>query len=187
MAPRYLRRGLLKQIQNEIENAQAGRPAGIRIKINSIVDEQIIDALYKASQAGVPVDVWVRGICTIKPGEPGLSENIRVRSILGRYLEHSRLFWFLNDGDPQVFIGSADMMHRNLDRRVEALVRLTQADHLAEVADLFEQAMSDETASWWLEADGTWTRHARDADGRSLTDLQNAQMKAITQRKRSKR
>jgi len=187
VAPRYLRRGLLKQIQNEIENAQAGRPAGIRIKINSIVDEQIIDALYKASQAGVPVDVWVRGICTIKPGEPGLSENIRVRSILGRYLEHSRLFWFLNDGDPQVFIGSADMMHRNLDRRVEALVRLTQADHLAEVADLFEQAMSDETASWWLEADGTWTRHARDADGRSLTDLQNAQMKAITQRKRSKR
>ncbi|KPG80369.1 RNA degradosome polyphosphate kinase [Frigoribacterium sp. RIT-PI-h] len=187
VAPRYLRRGLLKQIQNEIENAQAGRPAGIRIKINSIVDEQIIDALYKASQAGVPVDVWVRGICTIKPGEPGLSDNIRVRSILGRYLEHSRLFWFANDGDPQVFIGSADMMHRNLDRRIEALVRLTQADHLAEVADLFEQAMSDETASWWLEADGTWTRHARDAEGRPLTDLQNAQMKAITQRKRSKR
>ncbi|NRD26840.1 RNA degradosome polyphosphate kinase [Frigoribacterium sp. VKM Ac-2836] len=187
VAPRYLRRGLLKQIQNEIENAQAGRPAGIRIKINSIVDEQIIDALYKASQAGVPVDVWVRGICTIKPGEPGLSDNIRVRSILGRYLEHSRLFWFANDGDPQLFIGSADMMHRNLDRRVEALVRLTQADHLAEVADLFEQAMSDDTASWWLEADGTWTRHARDADGRSLTDLQNSQMKAITQRKRAKR
>lgn len=135
----------------------------------------------------MPVDVWVRGICTIKPGQPGLSETIRVRSILGRYLEHSRLFWFANDGDPQLFIGSADMMHRNLDRRVEALVRLTQQNHLDEVASLFERAMSDETASWWLEADGTWTRHARDESGRPLVDLQNALMKQINQRKRSSR
>jgi polyphosphate kinase len=187
VAPRYLRRGLLKQIQTEIEHAQAGRASGIRIKINSIVDEQIIDALYRASQAGVPVDVWVRGICTIKPGQPGLSETIRVRSILGRYLEHSRLFWFANDGDPQVFIGSADMMHRNLDRRVEALVRLTQPDHLDEVGSLFERAMSDETASWWLAADGTWTRHARDEADKPLVDMQNSLMKMITQRKKSSR
>jgi len=187
VAPRYLRRGLLKQIQTEIEHAEAGRPSGIKIKINSIVDEQVIDALYRASQAGVPVDVWVRGICGIKPGEPGLSDTIRVRSILGRYLEHSRLFWFANDGDPQVFMGSADMMHRNLDRRVEALVRLTQEDHVAELAALFDLAMSDETASWWLASDGTWTRHARDAEGKPLADLQNALMRQISQRKRSSR
>lgn len=187
VAPRYLRRGLLKQIQGEIEAAQAGRPSGIRIKINSIVDEQVIDALYRASQAGVPVDVWVRGICGIKPGEPGLSETIRVRSILGRYLEHSRVFWFANDGDPQVFIGSADMMHRNLDRRVEALVRLTQEDHLEQVRELFDLAMSDDTSSWWLDADGTWTRHSRDAEGAPLPDLQNVVMREISQRRRSAR
>ncbi|GAB2978776.1 RNA degradosome polyphosphate kinase [Frigoribacterium salinisoli] len=187
VAPRYLRRGLLKHVQTEIEHAQAGRPSGIKIKINSIVDEQVIDALYRASQAGVPVDVWVRGICGIKPGEPGLSETVRVRSILGRYLEHSRLFWFANGGDPQVFMGSADMMHRNLDRRVEALVRLTQEDHVAEIAGLFDTAMSDDTASWWLAADGTWTRHARDEEGKPLTDLQNALVRQISQRKRSAR
>jgi polyphosphate kinase len=135
----------------------------------------------------VPVDVWVRGICTIKPGQPGLSDTIRVRSVLGRYLEHSRLFWFANDGDPQVFIGSADMMHRNLDRRIEALVRLTQPDHLDQVAALFERAMSDETASWWLESDGTWTRHARDASDTPLADMQNVLMKQITQRRRASR
>jgi len=187
VAPRYLRRGLLKQIQGEIEAAQAGRTSGIRIKINSIVDEQVIDALYRASQAGVPVDVWVRGICGIKPGEPGLSETIRVRSILGRYLEHSRVFWFANGGDPQVFIGSADMMHRNLDRRVEALVRLTQDDHLEQIEELFDRAMSDDTSSWWLDADGTWTRHSRDAEGAPLPDLQNVVMREISQRRRSAR
>jgi len=110
-----------------------------------------------------------------------------VRSVLGRYLEHSRLFWFANDGDPQVFIGSADMMHRNLDRRIEALVRLTQQDHLDQVSELFDRAMSDETASWWLESDGTWTRHARDASDAPLADMQNVLMKQITQRRRASR
>jgi len=118
VAPLHLRKGLLKRIEVEAENAAAGRPSGIRIKVNSIVDEAIIDALYRASNAGVPVDIVVRGICSLRPGVEGLSENIRVRSILGRYLEHSRIFWFANDGDPQVYIGSADMMHRNLDRQL---------------------------------------------------------------------
>ena len=131
-----------------------------------MVDEAVIDALYRASQAGVPVEVWVRGICSLRPGVPDLSENIRVRSILGRYLEHSRIFSFFNDGDPQVYIGSADMMHRNLDRRVEALVRLTQPDHIDELDGLFELAMSDGTSSWWLDADGEWMRHDRDGNGR---------------------
>jgi polyphosphate kinase len=159
-------------------------PAGIRLKLNSIVDEAIIDALYQASNAGVPVELMVRGICGLKPGQPGLSENIRVRSILGRYLEHGRIFSFVNNGDPQVYIGSADMMHRNLDRRVEALVRLTSPDHLRELDELFDLAMSDATSSWWLGADGVWTRHNRAEDGSALDDLQNVLMKQISQRKR---
>ena len=187
VAPRYLRKGLLKDIARETENARAGKPSGIRIKVNSMVDEAIIDGLYRASQAGVPVDVWVRGICSLKPGVEGLSENIRVRSILGRYLEHSRIFRFENNGDPLVFIGSADMMHRNLDRRVEALVRLTSPSHIAELDDLFDLAMSEETSSWWLESSGEWTRHDRDETGTPLRDLQNELMRQIGSRKRTSR
>jgi polyphosphate kinase len=117
----------------------------------------------------------------------GLSETIRVRSILGRYLEHSRIFIFENDGDPQVFIGSADMMHRNLDRRVEALVRLTRPEHLAELNALFDAGMGDGTSSWWLGADGEWVRHDRDADGAPLSDLQTDLMSQIGSRRRSTR
>ena len=153
--------------------------------MNSIVDEAIIDALYRASNAGVPVYVWVRGICSLRPGIPGLSENIRVRSILGRYLEHSRIFSFLNDGDPQVFIGSADMMHRNLDRRVEALVRLVDPEHLAEIAALFDRAMDDRTSSWHLSGDGEWVRHSVDEAGHPLDDMQSKLMQQIGQRTRS--
>jgi polyphosphate kinase len=185
VAPRYLRKGLLKEIQREIDNARDGKSAGIRIKVNSMVDEQIIDGLYRASQAGVPVDVWVRGICSLRPGVEGLSENIRVRSVLGRYLEHSRIFAFENDGDPQVFIGSADMMHRNLDRRVEAIVRLVRPEHLAEIDQMWDLAMSAETSSWWLGADGEWTRHDRDEAGEPLVDLQNELMRQIGARKRA--
>ena len=138
-----------------------------------MVDEQIIDALYKASQAGVPIDIWVRGICSLKPGLAGLSENIRVRIVLGRYLEHSRMFWFANDGDPQVFIGSADMMHRNLDRRVEALVRLTNPTTSTEVDDLFDLAMS-ETPLVVPRVRRRLDPPTTDEDGRASADLQNA-------------
>src|SRR5690606_2382381 len=165
VAPLHLRKGLLRLIDQERKNAAVGKPAHIRMKVNSIVDEQIIDALYRASQAGVQVDVWVRGICGIRADLPGVSDNITVRSILGRYLEHSRIFAFHNDGDPQVYIGSADMMHRNLDRRVEALVRLTRAEHLAQLDELLDLAMADTTSSWWLGPDGDWTRHDRGEDG----------------------
>ncbi|MFB2582507.1 RNA degradosome polyphosphate kinase [Herbiconiux sp. P15] len=184
VAPLHLRKGLLKRIATEAENARNGLPSGIRIKVNSIVDEAIIDGLYRASQAGVPIEVWVRGICALKPGQEGLSENIQVRSILGRYLEHSRIFSFVNEGDPQVFIGSADMMHRNLDRRVEALVRLVDPQHLAEIDDLFTRAMSDTVASWSLEADGTWVRNDVDAEGAPRIDLQDELMQRISKRKR---
>ncbi|WP_437582449.1 RNA degradosome polyphosphate kinase [Paramicrobacterium sp. CJ85] len=184
VAPLHLRKGLLKLIDKERSNAEAGKPSGIRIKVNSIVDEAIIDALYRASQAGVPVDIWVRGICGLKPGVPGLSETIRVRSIVGRYLEHSRIFAFENDGDHVVYIGSADMMHRNLDRRVEVLVSLADERHLTEIDEMLDLAMDNGTSSWWLEPDGTWTRHATDDAGAPLRDLQDALMAKVSKRKR---
>jgi polyphosphate kinase len=184
VAPLHLRKGLIKAIDTERKNAEAGKPSGIRLKLNSIVDEAIIDALYRASRAGVPIDLWVRGICGLKPGQEGYSENIRVRSILGRYLEHSRIYAFANDGDQQVYIGSADMMHRNLDRRVEALVRLTDPAHIAELDALIDRAMDDRTSSWALESDGTWIRHSVDEAGHPLDDLQNRLMQQISHRPR---
>ncbi|WP_251450754.1 RNA degradosome polyphosphate kinase [Microbacterium sp. Marseille-Q6648] len=184
VAPLHLRKGLLRLIDKERRNAQAGKPAHIRIKVNSMVDEQIIDALYRASQAGVPVDVWVRGICALKPGVPGMSETITVRSILGRYLEHSRIFAFAGDGDPQVYIGSADMMHRNLDRRVEALVRVVDPAHQRELISLFDVAMSAETSSWHLGPEGDWVRHHVGEDGKPLTDLQDRTMSQVQRRRR---
>ncbi|GAA2074282.1 RNA degradosome polyphosphate kinase [Microbacterium hatanonis] len=186
VAPLHLRKGLVRLIERERDNAQAGKPARVRIKVNSMVDEQIIDALYRASQAGVKVEVWVRGICSLKPSVPGLSENITVRSILGRYLEHSRIFAFENDGDPQVYIGSADMMHRNLDRRVEALVRVIDPAQLLELSALFDLAMSDGTSSWHLQADGEWIRRSVDADGRPLVDMQDKTMVNVQRRRRAR-
>ncbi len=173
VAPRSLRSGLVDRVEREIANHAEGKPAGIRFKVNSIVDEVLIDALYRASQAGVDVDVVVRGICAIRPGVPGLSENVRVRSILGRFLEHSRIYWFAGGGDPALYIGSADMMHRNLDRRVEALVRLRDPLHIAELEELLHRSMDPGTASWHLEADGAWVRHAVGEDGEPLLDLQS--------------
>ncbi|MGV8912649.1 MAG: RNA degradosome polyphosphate kinase [Rhodoglobus sp.] len=184
VAPRHLRKGLVKHIEAEASNARAGLPSGIRIKLNSIVDEAIIDSLYRASNAGVPIDLVVRGICSLRPGVEGLSENIRVRSILGRYLEHSRVFAFHNNGDPQIFIGSSDMMHRNLDRRVEALVRITEPELIEELEYMFDLSVDESTASWWLDSEGNWVRHGRSENGEPLNDLQNVLMKRITQRKR---
>ena len=186
VAPRSLRAGLLEQIEQTITAARDGRRATVQIKVNSMVDEQIIDALYRASQAGVAVDVWVRGICALRPGVPGLSDNIRVRSILGRFLEHSRIFRFAADGqDDVVYIGSADMMHRNLDRRVEALVRVEDKVHVEFLGDLLALGMSDDTASWHLQSDGHWERHHTDADGNPLVDMQ-ADLIARYARRRSK-
>ncbi|HZA04820.1 MAG TPA: RNA degradosome polyphosphate kinase [Propionibacteriaceae bacterium] len=172
VAPHGIRTGLLDRINNEIANAEDGLPAGIRIKVNSLVDETITDALYRASQAGVKVDLWVRGICTMRPGAPGLSENVRVRSILGRFLEHSRLFWFANGGTPTVGIGSADLMHRNLDRRVEVLASITNPAHIAEISELFDIAFDKGTASWKLQPDGSWIAFTADEQGRPLLDMQ---------------
>ncbi|ETK31042.1 RNA degradosome polyphosphate kinase [Microbispora sp. ATCC PTA-5024] len=164
VAPESLRPGLLARIEQEIAHRKAGRPARIRIKTNSMVDEPIIDALYRASQAGVPIDLWVRGICTLRPGVPGLSETIRVRSILGRFLEHSRVFEFGGGRRPEIWIGSADLMRRNLDRRVEALVKVASPQQRKYLSDLLDLAMREGTTAWTLNSDGKWLRHRGDVD-----------------------
>ena len=132
----------------------------------------MIDALYRASRAGVPVDLWIRGICALRPGIDGLSENIRVRSVLGRFLEHSRIYAFGADEDAEVWIGSADMMHRNLDRRVELIVQVTDRAHQRRLWQFMDLGMDDRTSSWWLNPDGYWTRHNRDEWGNPLRDVQ---------------
>jgi polyphosphate kinase len=183
VAPHGIRTGLLDRINNEIANHEDGRPAGIKIKVNSLVDEVISDALYRASQAGVGVDLWVRGICTMRPGVPGLSENIRIRSILGRFLEHSRLFWFANGGTASVGIGSADLMHRNLDRRVEVLASITNPSHIQEISELFDIAFDPGTASWILDSEDVWTPRTLDADGSPLVDMQEFLITAKSRRR----
>jgi polyphosphate kinase len=186
VAPGGVRDGLVAAIEGEVAHHRAGRPARVRLKANAVVDETIIDALFRASQAGVPVDLLTRGICALRPGVPGMSETIRVRSILGRFLEHSRIFWFENGGDPQAWIGSADLMHRNLDRRVEALIRLPSANHVKELGELLDRAFDDSTSSWWLDRDGEWTRHSRDEEGRPLLDLQE-HLIALSHHRRDRR
>ena len=168
VAPHGIRRGLLDRIAREVEAHRAGRPGRIRFKANAIVDEQIIDGLYRASQAGVRVEVVVRGICALRPGVPGFSENIAVRSILGEFLEHSRVMHFT--AIDEFWIGSADMMHRNLDRRVEVMAQVRErrlTDYLDEV---FDSAMNPSTRCWELGADGNWT--ASPQDGREVRDHQ---------------
>ena len=192
VAPRTVRSGLIQRIRREEDAARAGKEAWIKIKVNSIVDEKTIDALYRASQAGVKIDIVERGICALKPGVPGLSENIRVRSILGRFLEHSRIYAFANSYGPQigegpaagpeVWIGSADLMHRNLDRRVEALVRITAPEQIDELIKYVDLQMADSTTSWHMAADGTYVRHAKDEEGRPLVDSQEYLIKKHTRR-----
>ncbi|HXW43263.1 MAG TPA: RNA degradosome polyphosphate kinase [Streptosporangiaceae bacterium] len=175
VAPAGVRTGIVERIEEQVELQRAGGQALIQMKCNALIDEVIIDALYWASAAGVPVDLWVRGICSLRPGVAGLSDTIRVRSVVGRFLEHSRIYAFGtgNDESPgEVWIGSADMMHRNLDRRVEALVRVTDAQQQASMRLLMNLAMDDRLASWWLSGDGIWTRHHLDASGRPLPDIQ---------------
>lgn len=172
VAPDSVRNGILRCIEQEVAHHREGLPSRIRIKANSIVDEATIDALYRASRAGVPVDLLTRGICALRPGVEGLSESIRVRSVLGRFLEHSRIFWFENGGSPTAWIGSADLMHRNLDRRVECLVQLPGAPQVEEVGRMLDLAFDDGTASWWLEPSGGWTRHHVAEDGSPLRDMQ---------------
>ncbi|HEU4332710.1 MAG TPA: RNA degradosome polyphosphate kinase [Lapillicoccus sp.] len=187
VAPRTVRSGLIEQIEEEVDRHEKNGDGHIVFKLNSIVDEQTIDALYRASQAGVQVDIWVRAICALRPGVEGLSENITVRSTLGRFLEHSRVYWFGGDEEPVVYIGSADMMHRNLDRRVEALLRVTEPQHVAEITSLLEKGIAPTTSRWELSEDGRWTRHHRGADGQPLVDVQTAMIESHLKRRRKAR
>jgi polyphosphate kinase len=180
VAPAALRSGLVAMIEDQAQRQRRDRPARIQMKCNNLIDEDVIDALYRASRDGVPIDLWVRGICGLRPGVPGLSPTIRVRSVLGRFLEHSRVYIFGTgeNGDGSVWLGSADLMHRNLDRRVELLIRVADPAQRAELRGYFAEAMNEHVASWWLGPDGTWTRHHLDDLGAPLCDLQSHQIQS---------
>ena len=176
VAPRTLRSGITERIDQEIENARAGKLTGIQFKLNSIQDESFVAKLYEASSAGVAIDLLIRGICAVQPGIIGLSENIRVKSVLGRFLEHSRIFHFKNDGHDEYWIGSADLMGRNLDSRVESLVRIDKREHQGRLQAIIDLGLSDKSSSW--ELTGTeWLRKNKDADGKLLRDVHATMIK----------
>jgi len=172
VAPKSVRPGLLERINREIENKKSGKHAFIRLKLNSLLDEEFVEALYKASIAGVEIDLVIRGICSLVPGIAGLSENIRVRSVLGRFLEHSRIFHFANGGDDEIFIGSADLMDRNLNRRVESLVKIKRDEHKKELMMIFDQYTASTTVAWHLLPTGKWLLVDKNSTGEQLLDLQ---------------
>lgn len=182
VAPVSIRSGLIERIEEQTQRCLEGKPAWIGIKVNSLVDEKTIDALYRASQAGVKVDIVVRGICALRAGIKGLSENIRVRSILGRYLEHSRIYAFGTGDDLQVWIGSADLMHRNLDRRVETLVRIEDPEQIQYLAGLIKTGVSPRVSSWHLRKNGAWKRRTQDKNGNPLDDIQQTLMEEASSR-----
>jgi polyphosphate kinase len=172
VAPRTIRSGLLERIEREIENKKLGRPAFVRFKLNSILDEEFVEAFYRASIAGVQIDLIVRGICAVRAGIPGISENIRVRSVLGRFLEHSRIFHFANGGDDEIYIGSADLMDRNLNRRVESLVRIIKPEQKQQLIEVVDQYLDEKTARWEMLPNGNWQKVSLNSDGIALKNLQ---------------
>jgi polyphosphate kinase len=158
VAPTGMRNRLMELIRREIGHAQAGRAARILAKMNALVDADIIALLYEASRAGVTVDLLVRGICCLRPGVPGVSDRISVISVIGRFLEHSRAWYFHNAGNTEVHISSADWMPRNLDRRIETAVPLDCQAHCETLLELLELMLRDNRQAWDLAADGTWTQ-----------------------------
>lgn len=173
-APAGLRRQIISRIQREIANARAGRPARIVFKMNALEDMECTRLLYEASQAGVKVDLIIRGICRLRPGLPGLSENVRVVSVIGRFLEHSRVYYFENGGEPEYYIGSADVMKRNLDERIEVLAPVRGPEHRRQIDELLELMLNDRRQGWELR-DATWHRDEHsDMPGTHATLLSRA-------------
>ncbi len=176
VAPRTLRSGITERIDREIENSKAGKPSGIQFKLNSILDERFVAKLYEASQAGVKIELLIRGICAVQPGLKSISENITVKSVLGRFLEHSRIFHFINAGESEYWIGSADLMGRNLDRRVESLIRVDRKEHHQRLQAILDLGLSDKVSSWTLT--GTeWVRKSINEQGKPLNDLHATMIK----------
>ena len=173
VAPHSLRKGLLMRIKRETRHHLEGKPAWIRLKLNSLLDEEIISAIYEAADAGVKVEIVVRGICSLQLNTPARRENIKVRSILGRFLEHSRIYYFRNNGAEDYFIGSADMMHRNLDRRVESLVQIDSEKHKLRLQGILDDSVSDQYSTWKLDEENHWVRHIKDVDGNYLVNFQD--------------
>jgi polyphosphate kinase len=158
VAPAYLRDGIIEEIEKTVAAHERGEPARIRLKMNSLVDKRCIRALYDASTAGIPVELNVRGICCLKPGLPGISDNIRVVSVVGRFLEHSRIYCFERGDEQTVLIGSADLMPRNLDQRVELITPVEDPALRDDLIDTLERSLADDSNAWELDSEGQWTR-----------------------------
>jgi polyphosphate kinase len=173
VAPHSLRKGLVMRIKRETRHHLDGKPAWIRLKLNSLLDEEMVSAIYEAADAGVKVEIVVRGICSLQLNTPSRRENIKVRSILGRFLEHSRIYYFRNDGAEDYFIGSADLMQRNLDRRVESLVRIESEKHKVRLQGILDDSISDSYSTWKLDDDNQWVRNIKDVDGNYLVNFQD--------------
>ncbi len=172
VAPHGIRTQLLEKIERERRNHLDGKPSQIRWKVNSLVDNVMIDALYQAAKDGVPIELYVRGACSFRMSKVAKYRNVQVRSILGRFLEHSRIYNFHNGGDPEFYIGSADIMERNLDRRVEALIRIDEAEHKAELAMILELSHSPRFRMWEMAEDDTWQYRKNGPEGKPLEDFQ---------------
>jgi polyphosphate kinase len=185
VAPFSMRARLIDEIRRVAKAAAAGEATRIRLKLNQLVDPQVIEELYAASQAGVPVEICARAICMLRPGVPGLSETIRVRSIFGRFLEHSRIYSFEANGATTVFIGSADLMPRNLDHRIEVLVPVEGGRTKQELGAILDSLFADNTNAWELAGDGTWSRLGATKGQRPHTHQSVAQRRATIRARRS--
>ncbi len=173
VAPKFLRTGLVERIRREKDNHLAGKPGHIKWKINSLVDESIIRELYDAAKAGVKIDLLVRGICAFRLSQVADFQNVKIRSILGRFLEHSRIFYFHNDGQPEIFIGSADIMERNLNRRIETLFKINQPEHQQQIIDILEKSFDNRFIRWQMDESDCWHYVSKGDEATRLEDFQN--------------